>query len=237
MGEGHQGEDRGTRLRPRECSTGTQGTQALRKRTNQNATESSTNLELIASVLPDPSRKLNESFTADLDADTEEVLREAVILLLRFIYAEVQTQLESTNQELELLRNAPPAPSQREPTDDPRVTKRREENSMWKLDAPLNMGGSDGKGPLLDPHGRVRPYDTFDLGLSPSSSYVQPLRPFMILPSNAGERARLQAQVFQPGHRLPSMTVDQYLEIEQQRGNIISGGGCALIRKLWVTVD
>ena len=47
----------------------------------------------------------------------------------------------------------------------------------------------------------------------------------MILPSNAAERARLQAQVFQPDHRLPTMTIDEYLEIEQQRGNIISGGG------------
>ena len=54
----------------------------------------------------------------------------------------------------------------------------------------------------------------------------QPLRPFMILPSNAAERARLQAQVFQAGHRLPTMSVEEYLRIEQERGNIISGGGC-----------
>ena len=48
----------------------------------------------------------------------------------------------------------------------------------------------------------------------------------MILPSNAAERARLQAQVFQAGHRLPTMSVEEYLQIEQERGNIISGGGC-----------
>ncbi|PIL24318.1 hypothetical protein GSI_14071 [Ganoderma sinense ZZ0214-1] len=182
--------------------------EALRKRTNQSAAEPSTNLQLIASVLPDPSHKADDPTTTDPDADTEEILREAMILLLRFIYAEAQTQLESTNQELELLRNAPSMPPQREPANDPRVARRREEDSMWRLDAPLNRGGPDGKGPLLDPQGR-------------------PLRPFMILPSNAAERARLQAQVFQPDHRLPTMTVDQYLEIEQQRGNIISGGGPA----------
>ncbi|KAM5532335.1 hypothetical protein V8D89_014014 [Ganoderma adspersum] len=182
--------------------------EALRKRTNQSAAEPDTNLELIASVLPDPSRKADDSSTADPDADTEEIIREAVILLLRFIYAEAQTQLESTNQELELLRNAPSMPPQREPANDPRVARRQEDDNMWRLDAPLNRGGPDGKGPLLDPQGR-------------------PLRPFMILPSDAAERARLQAQVFQPGHRLPTMTVDQYLEIEQQRGNIISGGGPA----------
>lgn len=54
---------------------------------------------------------------------------------------------------------------------------------------------------------------------------MQPLRPFTILPSGAGERARLQAQVFGPGHRLPTMSIDEYLEVERQRGNIITGGG------------
>ncbi|KAI0707756.1 serine/threonine protein phosphatase PP2A-associated protein [Earliella scabrosa] len=154
--------------------------EAVRKRTRQNTVEPSTNLELIASVLPDPSSK-----SADPKA---------------------HTQLESTNQELDLLRNAPPTPSQPAPSDDPRMAKKRAEDDMWRLDAPVNRGGPDGKGPLLDPQGK-------------------PLRPFMILPSNAAERARLQAQVFQADHRLPTMTIDEYLEIEQQRGNIISGGG------------
>ena len=56
--------------------------------------------------------------------------------------------------------------------------------------------------------------------------YVQPLQPFTILPSGAGgDRARLREQVFQPDHRLPTMSIDEYLEIEQQRGNILTGGG------------
>ncbi|TBU35609.1 serine/threonine protein phosphatase PP2A-associated protein [Dichomitus squalens] len=181
--------------------------EALRKRKNPNATDANTNLELIASVLPDPSQNSDEAST-EPDADTEDILREAVIFLLRFSYAEAQAQLESTNQELELLRNAPPTPPQRQPSDDPRLAKKREEDSMWKLDAPVNRGGPDGKGPLLDPQGK-------------------PLRPFMILPSNADERARFQAQVFQADHRLPTMTIDEYLEVERQRGNIISGGGPA----------
>ncbi|KAI0723871.1 serine/threonine protein phosphatase PP2A-associated protein [Cerioporus squamosus] len=179
--------------------------EAVRKRINQNAVEPSSNIELIASVLPDPSQKPSDA-AAEHDADTEEVLRETLILLLRFIYAEARSQLESTNQELELLRHAPPAPPQQVPSDDPRQAKKRAEDDMWKLDAPVNKGGPDGKGPLLDPQGK-------------------PLRPFMILPSNATERARLQSQVFQADHRLPTMTIDEYLEIEAQRGNIISGGG------------
>lgn len=58
---------------------------------------------------------------------------------------------------------------------------------------------------------------------------LQPLRPFTILPSEAGERARFQNQVFGPSHRLPTMSIDEYLEIERQRGNIITGGGCVFI--------
>lgn len=63
---------------------------------------------------------------------------------------------------------------------------------------------------------------------SDGSVNFQPLRPFTILPAGAGERARLQSEVFRPDHRLPSMSIDQYLEEEQRRGNIISGGGSAL---------
>ena len=50
--------------------------QAVRKRTNQSAVEPSSNVELIASVLPDPSQKPSDA-AAEHDADTEDVLREA----------------------------------------------------------------------------------------------------------------------------------------------------------------
>lgn len=54
---------------------------------------------------------------------------------------------------------------------------------------------------------------------------TQPLRPFTILPAGTTDRQRLQAQVFQPDHRLPTMSIDEYLAIEQERGNVITGGG------------
>ncbi|KAI0672844.1 TAP42-like protein [Trametes maxima] len=179
--------------------------EAVRKRTNQSTSEPSSNVELIVSVLPDPSSRLDSS-SEDPDADTEDILREAVVLLLRFIYAEAQTQLERTNEELELLRVAPSLPPPPAPTDDPRVAKKGAQDDMWRLDAPVNQGGPDGKGPLLDPQGK-------------------PLRPFVLLGKNAADRARLQAQVFQADHRLPTMSVEEYLQIEQERGNIITGGG------------
>lgn len=41
------------------------------------------------------------------------------------------------------------------------------------------------------------------------------------------ERERLQSEVFRASHRLPTMTIDEYLAEEQRRGNIITGGGQA----------
>lgn len=62
-------------------------------------------------------------------------------------------------QELELLQNAPPSPIHLplSDIDDPRYKQRKEDEEMWKLDIPV-PGGPDGKGPLLDPTGKVSKY-------------------------------------------------------------------------------
>ncbi|PPQ77521.1 hypothetical protein CVT25_011318 [Psilocybe cyanescens] len=182
--------------------------ETIRKRRRQisSSEDAPTDFDLIASLLPADSNKPSE-VNEEADSETEEILRETTLLLLRLLYAHASSQLESIEQELDLLRNAPPSPIMGPDDDDKRLQKRKEEENEWKLDIPT-PGGPDGKGPLLDPSGK-------------------PLRPFTILPSDAADRARLQAQVFGPGHRLPSMTIDEYLEIEQQRGNIITGGGAA----------
>ena len=53
------------------------------------------------------------------------------------------------------------------------------------------------------------------------------MRPFTILPSTTqlSDRERLRGEVFRNGHRLPTMTIDEYLDEEKRRGNIITGGG------------
>lgn len=143
----------------------------------------------------------------DTESESEDILRETTLLLLRLCYAQAQSQLVSLGQELDLLQSAPsfPPTPPPPPEDDRRSKERVAENNMWKLDAPQRP---DGKGPLLDPQGK-------------------PLRPFTILPAGSSDRARLAAQVFGPGHRLPTMTIDEYLQIEQERGNILTGGGPA----------
>ncbi|KAK0497071.1 TAP42-like protein [Armillaria luteobubalina] len=177
--------------------------EVIRKRRRQQPTEesasSTTDFIFIRSLLP--------SSTASGDSDEDdEVLRETALLLLRLFFSLSKTQLAHIETELQLLKTAPPPlPYSPRPDDnDPRnKEKDRQDEEMWKLDAPKpNPNG----GPLLDPAGK-------------------PLQPFTILPSGASERARHQAQVFGPGYNLPTMTIDQYLEVERERGNILSGGG------------
>jgi immunoglobulin-binding protein 1 len=195
--------------------------QVLRKRRGQEgSTLSSGDLALIASLLPTHSVKAPAAPAADdededFDSSTSELLRNTTLLLLRLTYAHARSRLDSAEQEAALLEAAPP-PMSAPPADDSRVAVRQAESDMWRLDQPAPAGGPDGRGPLLDSSGR-------------------PLRPFTILPAGAGgasDRARLAGQVFGPSHRLPSMSVDEYLQIEAERGNIISGGGQASEERL-----
>ena len=153
----------------------------------------------------------------DDESEWDEYVRELSIHLLRLFWIQVWSQLDSLDQEIELLRNAPPSPKSR-----PQTTAEKDADA-WRLDAPPLASTFDGRGPLLDQSGKVG----IRLVISPDYSLRvhQPLRPFTILPGGATDRARLQGEVFRPDHRLPTMSVDQYLEIERQRGNIITGGG------------
>ena len=85
------------------------------------------------------------------DLETENILREATLLLLRLFYAQACAQLESVDQEIQLLRNAPtPPPLPKPPADDPR-NKTKDQEDMWRIDA----APEPNRGPLLDPHGKV----------------------------------------------------------------------------------
>ncbi|KAJ3879286.1 serine/threonine protein phosphatase PP2A-associated protein [Lentinula edodes] len=181
--------------------------ETIRKRRNQrpitNSSDSATDFDLLSSLLPSAMDEEEED-----SSSTDDVLRETTLLLIRLFFSQAQTQLQNMSQELELLRTAPPsastAMSRLEDDDDRRGKHKESEENMWKIDAPTPKVGAGG--PLLDEAGK-------------------PLQPFTILP--AGDRARFQAQVFGPGHNLPTMSIDEYLEIERQRGKFISGGGPA----------
>lgn len=102
---------------------------------------------------------------------------------------------------LSAMRNAPPPPQQQ--TDDPRERSNLGGvNYSDRLDPSLSqlLGGCK-NGPLLNSKGR-------------------PMQPFTLL----DRRSQLQQGVFRSGHNLPTMTIDEYLEEEKRRGNILQGG-------------
>jgi len=107
-------------------------------------------VELILSLIPSPTRP---SVSEEDDADTDEIVREATVLLLRLTYAKANSQLESIDQELQLLRSMPSPPSppaQKSPGD----RGRDDPEDIWKLDAP----GRDNGQPLMDANGKVEQF-------------------------------------------------------------------------------
>lgn len=112
--------------------------------------------------------------------------------------------LEGINREEEVLKMAPPErpPASLGAEEDARRRQRGrvEDGYSERLDAPLRAG--QGGGPLLSLEGK-------------------PLQPFTLV----GSRQELAKGVFRPGHNLPTMSIDEYLEEERRRGGIIEGGG------------
>ena len=130
--------------------------------------------------------------------------RQVSLLLLRLLHTLALSSLTTIHVELEILASAPTSDTFQPPTDR-REEARGEDDTTWRLDrAPSQAKPRE----LISGGGRV-------------------LRPFTILPSTTSmsDRERLRGEVFRSSHRLPTMTIDEYLEEERQRGNIITGGG------------
>ncbi|KAJ9158117.1 TAP42-like protein [Coniochaeta hoffmannii] len=136
----------------------------------------------------------------------EEAVR--AVHLAHLAYAAHMTfqALESLNRELDVLSQAPdpsvPVTAASSQDEDIRRRARKDEGYSDRLDGAAAMSLTSSDGPLLSGQGK-------------------PLRPFTLL----GNRAEIAKGVFRPGHNLPTMTIDEYLEEEKRRGGIIEGGG------------
>ena len=89
----------------------------------------------------------------EAEGEDEENLRELFAFVLRLFYTEAQKHLSNIVREVELLNSAPPRPPMQYSSQGPRPSTSADET--WKLDTPLQLGGPDGKGPLLDQQGKV----------------------------------------------------------------------------------
>jgi len=155
------------------------------------------------------SQQLKEREAHSIDIDEDEVLRPLLLSQLSIHYMKALAELDAIEAELDILRSIPPTTETPQRGEDERERKRKEDEHMWRLD------GIDrdkyGNERLLDDDGKI-------------------LRPFTILPSSSSAsatRLRLQSEVFRPSHRLPTMTIDEFLDREYQMGNVLQGGGAS----------
>ncbi len=146
------------------------------------------------------------------DGGDEEAVRELHLANIAFCAYMTFQGLEGINREMEVLAQAPiPLMPQTTTVEEDERRRRRlieTESDSERLDAPLQQPRSRFNGPLLSREGK-------------------PLRPFTL----TSDRQELQRGVFRPGHNLPTMSIDEYLEEERRQGNIIEGGGEASMRQ------
>lgn len=79
--------------------------------------------------------------------------------------------------------------------------------------------------------GNVRSDNVFEKAQSDKVTRVE--KPFKLVK----DRKSVFEGVFRHSHNLPTMTIDEYLELERKRGNIISGGGASSAVKKEVDED
>lgn len=137
-------------------------------------------------------------------ADEEMVRKVHLANLALSVHLAFQA-LESLNREAEILARAPtpliPQDSTVEDDERRRRADLKQDGYSDRLDTPFKRLQSF-NGALLSKDGK-------------------PTQPFTIV----GTRQDLAKQVFRPGHNLPTMSIDEYLEEEKRRGGIIEGGG------------
>src|SRR3569833_2162300 len=139
------------------------------------------------------------------DAD-DEVARAAYLAHVRFAAHMAFQALEGLNRAAEVLAQAPePLLPQTTSVEEDDERRRAAGNGTdgydaGRLDRPLRrlQSAVGGGGPLLSKEGK-------------------PLQPFTIV----GNRAEMAKAVFRPGHNLPTMSIDEYLEEERRRGGNI----------------
>ncbi|PGH14120.1 hypothetical protein AJ79_03237 [Helicocarpus griseus UAMH5409] len=139
-----------------------------------------------------------------LQAD-DDLVRQLYLAEIKLYMHQTFQALDMLSQELSMLASAQAAAPVTNPAyeDDARRRDQRDKSGFSdRLDVGLGQSIRGGTGPLLNKKG-------------------VPLQPFVL----TSKRSEFQKGVFRPGHNLPTMSIDEYLEEERRRGNIIEGGG------------
>lgn len=140
--------------------------------------------------------------TPSVIQNDDQMYRDLQLTEINYCTHQTFQSLESIAQELHILSLAPPSPPPDSNTQQPsdiRERGRPGDGYSERLDGALSGGL---RGPILSKDGK-------------------PLRPFTL----TSQRQEVQKGVFRPDHRLPTMSIDEYLEEERRRGGMIEGGG------------
>ncbi|KAJ2454946.1 Type 2A phosphatase-associated protein 42 [Coemansia sp. RSA 2336] len=135
------------------------------------------------------------------EADLDQVEREHAEKLIQLKVYQVEDDKSLLASELEMAR-------QMEQMRERDAREPARPDAAWRLDECTRLDPRTGQPatlPVLNDKG-------------------QPMRPF-VLTGRGSERQEIRDRVFRPGWALPTMSVDEYLQQERERGNIISGGG------------
>ncbi|WEW60951.1 Type 2A phosphatase-associated protein 42 [Emydomyces testavorans] len=135
----------------------------------------------------------------------DDVVRQLYLAEINLYIHQALQSLDMLSQELSMLKAAQRVESAH-PPEPPRDARRADENNTSGYSDRLDIGVSPGD------RERGRPL---------LSTTGVPLQPFVL----TSRRAEIQRGVFRPGHNLPTMTIEEYLEEERKRGGIIEGGG------------
>ncbi|KAJ2560270.1 Type 2A phosphatase-associated protein 42, partial [Coemansia sp. RSA 1836] len=146
----------------------------------------------------------------DSDDDLDEVEREHALKLIELKIYQVVDDLDILKGEMKMAQQMEDMKRRSEPDSRSRpggAAGTLPDDGEWRLDSQTYH--------QIDPRtGRPSVRPVFN-------SKGQPTQPFVL----TNNRQAIKDSVFRPGWALPTMTVDEYLEQEQERGGIISGGG------------
>ncbi|KAG0317563.1 hypothetical protein BG000_004517 [Podila horticola] len=134
----------------------------------------------------------------EMSSEVEDQYRDFVLLHLQYAIFQTMEQLVGIQQEIPMLKEMQERKSAAGSSDSRAANRDNDDTRDGRVDSSTIWNAT---GPLMDPQGR-------------------PLRPFMI----TNKRNEMMKGVFRPGHNLPTMTIEEYLDQEIERGNFLSGG-------------
>ncbi|KAF9575834.1 hypothetical protein EC968_001622 [Mortierella alpina] len=140
----------------------------------------------------------SSGYEGELSSEVEDQYRDFVLLHLQYAIFQTMEQLVSIQQEIPMLQQMLERKAAEGSSDNRSSNRSNDDSRDGRVDDSRIWNAT---GPLMDPNGR-------------------PLRPFVI----TNKKTEMMKGVFRPGHSLPTMSIEEYIDQEIERGNFLSGG-------------